>query len=305
MTDRLTFPVGLWQRPFFERRPDRCMAWFWLVSRAAVAETTQDELGRRVRVPRGSFMTTRDQLARELEWTPKRVRVFLDQLAEIGAIERGRTTQLPTAGRATNGATDRKRKGHGRLLLTIRNYDTYCPPREARGHKSQSEGPQEGQQNKKTQESVESQRVVPDSRRGDRGSGGKGNELPLEPESREPSKPKASPASRGTRLPDDWTLPDDWRAYAQSVGLDELAIRRAEMDFRDHWHAKAGAAARKADWRATWQVWVRREADSLRGRRGGATNRGEPASVLASMSPKERADFERWQAQRRNQTADG
>src|SRR5690606_5110201 len=30
--------------------------------------------------------------------------------------------------------------------------------------------------------------------------------------------------------------------------------------FRDYWHGVAGAAARKADWPATWRNWIRRAA---------------------------------------------
>ena len=76
------------------------------------------------------------------------------------------------------------------------------------------------------------------------------------------SKPKkkgcaADRQERATRLPDDWVLPDDWRAFVfeqdANLNADEIA-----SVFRDYWVAKPGAAGRKLDWEATWRNWVRR-----------------------------------------------
>lgn len=72
--------------------------------------------------------------------------------------------------------------------------------------------------------------------------------------------PQAAPAptdaARGTRLPADWELPDDWRAWAEG--------ERADLDpdvvadsFRDFWVSKPGKDGRKCDWQATWRNWVR------------------------------------------------
>lgn len=67
---------------------------------------------------------------------------------------------------------------------------------------------------------------------------------------------KTDPQKRGSRLPADWTLPDDWRTWAQVERPDVDAGKESEK-FRDYWHAKAGKDAAKVDWSATWRNWVR------------------------------------------------
>ena len=74
----------------------------------------------------------------------------------------------------------------------------------------------------------------------------------------EASPPGAAPPPdpRGSRLPADWTLPEDWREWAEGERPDLDAARVAES-FRDFWVGKAGKDGRKADWFATWRNWVR------------------------------------------------
>lgn len=74
-----------------------------------------------------------------------------------------------------------------------------------------------------------------------------------------PSAPPP-PASTGTRLANDWALPKPWGEWALHERPDMTAedVRREAETFADHWHAKAGADARKANWQATWRNWVRR-----------------------------------------------
>ncbi|WP_263147743.1 hypothetical protein [Pseudomonas sp. RIT-PI-AD] len=69
--------------------------------------------------------------------------------------------------------------------------------------------------------------------------------------------------ARGTRLPRDWVLPGEYLGWALEnlPGLGEPQIRASADRFRDYWHARAGAAARKADWFATWRNWVRGDAE--------------------------------------------
>jgi len=69
-------------------------------------------------------------------------------------------------------------------------------------------------------------------------------------------KSKEQVRSRGSRLPTGWTLPDDWKAWAQSERHD-LDIDAESAKFRDYWHAKAGKDGCKADWLATWRNWIR------------------------------------------------
>lgn len=67
---------------------------------------------------------------------------------------------------------------------------------------------------------------------------------------------KRSP--NGSRLPQDWTLPEDWKAFCQAERPD-LVPSEVAARFSDYWHGVAGAKGRKADWAATWRNWVRGE----------------------------------------------
>lgn len=75
-------------------------------------------------------------------------------------------------------------------------------------------------------------------------------------------KEHASPS--GSRLPADWSLPPEWRAWAVQERPDVDVAREAD-GFADYWRGVAGAKARKADWQATWRNWIRR-ADGMRSR---------------------------------------
>ena len=63
---------------------------------------------------------------------------------------------------------------------------------------------------------------------------------------------------RGTALPKDWTLPDDWKTWAEKERPDVDVVTVADS-FRDFWIAKPGKDGRKADWQATWRNWVRNQ----------------------------------------------
>lgn len=74
------------------------------------------------------------------------------------------------------------------------------------------------------------------------------------PESPSPAKPK-----RGTRLPENWTLPEDWRAEARKIrgSLTEAQITLIAESFRDYW--VSAPKGLKLDWRATWRNWIRQQ----------------------------------------------
>lgn len=104
------------------------------------------------------------------------------------------------------------------------------------------------------------------------------------PVSRQTNDSRVSPEERGTRneergsapavggrLPADWVLPDDWRAWAQAERSD-LDLTKTAADFADYWHAKPGKDGRKTDWLATWRRWVRNEKTARPGSR-------EPAAL--------------------------
>lgn len=75
---------------------------------------------------------------------------------------------------------------------------------------------------------------------------------------RAPTPPK--PVKQGNRLPDDWRLPEEWKAWALEVRPDwtPQGVVRESITFRDYWTAKAGKDAVKMNWLATWRTWIRR-----------------------------------------------
>ena len=61
---------------------------------------------------------------------------------------------------------------------------------------------------------------------------------------------------RGTRLPTDFVLPNDWIAFCQQERQD-LNPHKVFDGFKDFWISKPGAGGVKLDWTATWRNWVR------------------------------------------------
>lgn len=75
----------------------------------------------------------------------------------------------------------------------------------------------------------------------------------------DPPKPEKK-TKRGTRLPDDWTLTDEYREAAEQLRPDLIPVLDTVAgNFADYWHAKAGQGATKVDWLATWRNWLRNE----------------------------------------------
>ena len=78
---------------------------------------------------------------------------------------------------------------------------------------------------------------------------------------REEEKAEEAPSAkspRGTALPETWTLPDDWKTWAEKERPD-VDPQTAADSFRDFWIAKPGKEGRKTDWQATWRNWVRNQ----------------------------------------------
>lgn len=95
---------------------------------------------------------------------------------------------------------------------------------------------------------------------------------------------RSSP-KRKQRLPQDWTLSDEERAFAIQSGLDPPTVEDQAVRFRDYW---LGNGEPKADWTATWRNWVRKSKEFGNGRNRGTTgkrNSADPhASFLASFA---------------------
>lgn len=75
------------------------------------------------------------------------------------------------------------------------------------------------------------------------------------------SKEQAQQRSRGSRLPSDWSLTEEYITAAQSVRDDwsEDHISRVADQFMDYWTAQPGAKGVKLDWLATWRNWCRND----------------------------------------------
>lgn len=73
--------------------------------------------------------------------------------------------------------------------------------------------------------------------------------------------------ARGTRLPADWTLPDDWKDEAKQIRPEwpDHHVQRVADGFKDYWLAKAGKDAAKANWLATWRNWCRNDKAQIYG----------------------------------------
>ena len=75
------------------------------------------------------------------------------------------------------------------------------------------------------------------------------------PEGLAPS-PK-SKRDRGTRLPDDWVLPSEWRQWARERrGWSDAEISEEAEIFANYWQAKSGSGACHTSWAKTWKNWV-------------------------------------------------
>ncbi len=100
-------------------------------------------------------------------------------------------------------------------------------------------------------------------------------ETPRVEKRREEEKTEEAPSAkspRGTALPEAWTLPDDWKTWAEGARPDVDVLTVADS-FRDYWVAKPGKDGRKADWLATWRNWVRNQ-------RSGSAQRPQGAEAV-------------------------
>jgi uncharacterized protein YdaU (DUF1376 family) len=84
-----------------------------------------------------------------------------------------------------------------------------------------------------------------------------------EPDTEPKEEPDGSSKKRASRLPENWSLPDDWRQESIEAGCPANIVDREAERFRNYWIAKAGKDAAKLDWRATWRNWIGKRIDEL------------------------------------------
>lgn len=74
---------------------------------------------------------------------------------------------------------------------------------------------------------------------------------------RSADKPNVAPKVHGTRMREDWLVPETWIDWAVEQGLDRETAIAEGPSFRDYWLSVSGTGGVKADWFATWRNRVR------------------------------------------------
>lgn len=72
------------------------------------------------------------------------------------------------------------------------------------------------------------------------------------------TKREQKKTQRGTRLPTDFLLSNEWVDFCRQH-RPELDPRETFEGFRDYWISQPGQKGVKTDWTATWRNWVRRQ----------------------------------------------
>jgi len=79
------------------------------------------------------------------------------------------------------------------------------------------------------------------------------------------SKQRSHTTNRGTRIPQAWTIPDEWIHWAIGNALDQghhvtmPTVHRVAQHFHNHYLAKTGVDATSVNWLARWRSWWARE----------------------------------------------
>ena len=122
----------------------------------------------------------------------------------------------------------------------------------------------------------------------------------LIPDSRVGAAPAAPPPAAksknpktGSRLPDDWTLPDDYRAFCTTERPD-LDPQKVADKFADHWRGKAGRDGVKLDWLSAFRNWVRNERETEQRMSGGNRGAGHPDSRASVEAEAEAKGIKPW-----------
>lgn len=227
--------------------------------------------GKKMELRRGEMLGAVSWLASRWNWTPKTVRRFLDQLENDGMIELIR-----------NGVKEGKQKGKQANALKVCNYDALqsngSTEGQAIGHAEGKQWASKGQAEGENLRKEEGKNIIPPLVPP---AGGNDPDEKTEAEDKPDDK-----SPRGTRLPDDWVLPRAWGEWAMQhfeVSADD--VRGEAAKFRDYWHARAGAQARKIDWQKTWQNWFRTEAGRRRWRIRKIETSAAP-DLIGTSSPK-------------------
>lgn len=87
---------------------------------------------------------------------------------------------------------------------------------------------------------------------------------------------RPSDNAKGRRWGGSEDVPDEWRAWAvEALEMTRQAVDEEAVRFSDYWRSKAGAAATKRDWLATWRNWCRKALTDFAPRAGGLSGEEE------------------------------
>jgi hypothetical protein len=70
-------------------------------------------------------------------------------------------------------------------------------------------------------------------------------------------KKESKKDARGTRIPPDFSIDDDDRKFAASLGIPPETVEAETPSFIDYWSSVAGAKGVKLNWKATWRNRMR------------------------------------------------
>lgn len=112
-----------------------------------------------------------------------------------------------------------------------------------------------------------------------------GEEVDITPSVANATQPPRGRETRGLRLPDNFTVSDDVRAFGQSFGLSDAEIDACAAEFVDYWLGVPGARGRKLNWDATFRNRLRDVAGKTarsKGQFNGQDRRSNSVSAAAA-----------------------
>lgn len=92
-----------------------------------------------------------------------------------------------------------------------------------------------------------------------------------------PATPGPPKGSKGTRLPEDFTVTPEMAAWAREKAPSCGSADHEE--FCDYWRGVPGAKGRKTDWVATWRNWMRRNHERRAARQPRTASNGQRRST--------------------------
>jgi len=210
-----------WTHPAFNNLREAAI-WNFLYQNAFWEDGERNFNGHTFLLKRGQIVVSIGFLAKGFGMTDKGVRVVIQKLEKLGMLGK-------------QGAS----KG---TVITICNYDKFQQSIKTEGEhlgkRGANEGRAEGDNNKQTNKQT--------------------TKISKEGVSTKPPSPPPK-NNRGTRLKEDWDIPQEWGEWAVSeFNWDVAKVIKTGEKFKDHWLSVVGTKGVKLDWFATWRNWCRR-----------------------------------------------